>query len=407
MRKLFIISLAALLLGVGVVAFIEADPGYLLLSFGNYTLEASLWVGLSLLVLLLLLVYLLVRLTYRIIGGQRSLFSWLGARKTDKAVRLSTQGLISFTEGSWVQARRQLLSGAQNNEAPLANYLLAAQSSAKLHDADKVSEYLRAAAEVEPEATVAIEIMQAEIKIQAKEYTQALASLTEASKNVPRHPYVLSLLSDIYQGMNDWDSLLDLLPQLRRHKQLSGAAFLSLEKQVHCNRLQLCSSELGRLQAIWKQVPRHLQRDVDMVETYVQSLIKCEDYDAAEKAILRALKQGWQPALVREYGCLSGHNVGRQLSLAKKWLNAHPDDPHLLLCLGRLSARNELWSKSRQYFESSYQLERSAEVCAELGQLLTSLDDNEAATAYFREGLLLSEDDLPDLQLPPKISADA
>jgi len=96
MRTLFIISLAALLLGVGVVAFIEADPGYLLLSFGNYTLEASLWVGLSLLVLLLLLVYLLVRLTYRIIGGQRSLFSWLGARKTDKAVRLSTQGLISF-----------------------------------------------------------------------------------------------------------------------------------------------------------------------------------------------------------------------------------------------------------------------------------------------------------------------
>ncbi len=47
MRKLFIISLVALLLGVGVVALIEADPGYVLLSFGNYTLEASLWVALE------------------------------------------------------------------------------------------------------------------------------------------------------------------------------------------------------------------------------------------------------------------------------------------------------------------------------------------------------------------------
>ena len=93
MRKLFIISLAALLLGVGIVALIEADPGYVLLSFGNYTLEASLWVGVLLFALLLLSVYLLVRLTYRIIGGQRSLFSWLGTRKVDKALRLRVTGL--------------------------------------------------------------------------------------------------------------------------------------------------------------------------------------------------------------------------------------------------------------------------------------------------------------------------
>ena len=37
MRKLFIISLVALLLGAGLVAVIEADPGYVLLAFGNCT----------------------------------------------------------------------------------------------------------------------------------------------------------------------------------------------------------------------------------------------------------------------------------------------------------------------------------------------------------------------------------
>ena len=407
MRKLFIISLVALLLGVGVVALIEADPGYVLLSFGNYTLEASLWVGLLLFALLLLAVYLLVRLTYRIIGGQRSLFSWLGTRKVDKALRLSTRGLISFTEGNWVEARRQLLSGVQNNEAPLVNYLLAAQSSAKLHDTDKVPEYLHAAGEAEPTAAVAIEMMHAEMKLQASEYKQALALLTQAKSNVPRHPYVLSLLSQAYQGLNDWDMLLELLPQLRKHKQLSSEALQRLEKQVHYNRLQRCNADLDRLHVIWKKVPKLLQSDVGIAEIYVRNLIKCEDYDSAERVILRALKQAWQPALVREYGYLKGQNASRQLSQAEKWLKAHPDDPQLLLCLGRLSARNQVWSKSRLYFESSYRVEHSAEICAELGRLLTSFGESEAANVYFREGLLLSEDELPDLALPLKIATDA
>ena len=51
MRKLFAITLVALLLGVGIVAVIETDPGYVLVSYANYTLETSLWVGLLLLLL--------------------------------------------------------------------------------------------------------------------------------------------------------------------------------------------------------------------------------------------------------------------------------------------------------------------------------------------------------------------
>jgi HemY protein len=80
MRKLFAIALVALLLGVGIVAVIETDPGYVLVSYANYTLEASLWVGLLLLLLSMLSIYLLLQLAYRIVGGRRSLLSWLGMR---------------------------------------------------------------------------------------------------------------------------------------------------------------------------------------------------------------------------------------------------------------------------------------------------------------------------------------
>ena len=63
MRKLFAIALVALLVGVGIVALIETDPGYVLVSYGNWTLESSLWVGLLLLVLLVLVIALIVKKT--------------------------------------------------------------------------------------------------------------------------------------------------------------------------------------------------------------------------------------------------------------------------------------------------------------------------------------------------------
>ena len=142
MRKLFVLILIALLLGVGIVAVIETDPGYVLLSYGNYMLETSLWVGLLLLLVFTLLVYGVVRLTRKILSGQNLLLSWLGSRKSRQSSRLTSRGLISFIEGNWSKARRQLLRGASNNETPLLNYLMAARASYALNEPEKMREYL-------------------------------------------------------------------------------------------------------------------------------------------------------------------------------------------------------------------------------------------------------------------------
>ncbi len=406
MRKLFAIALVALLLGVGIVAIIETDPGYLLMAYGNYTLEASLWVGALLLLLFVLLVFLLLRLLYRVFSGQRSLVSWLGARKSQKALRLSTRGLISFIEGNWQVARRQLVQGASHSEAPLLNYLLAARSSAQLQDNDKVHEYLRAAAETEPGAAMAVEITLAELKLQAGEYHQAIAALDHSTRNPGRHPYVLSLLRRAHEGLQDWDKLLELLPQLHKHKLLSTEDFQQLERDVHLHCLGDASANLAQLQGNWKKVPRYLQENAAFVAEYARRLIALAEHGAAEKLILRALKQEWQASLVRLYGYVEADSA-KQLVRAEGWLKEHPDDPQLLLCLGRLSARDELWGKARDYFESAYRQEKNGEVCAELGRLLDALGEPTVAAAYYREGLLLQENSLPVLPRPDRFVHDA
>ena len=142
MRGLLILALLALLLGVGVVALIENHPGYVLIAYGQYTVETSLWVGLVLLTLIALLLYAAIALLRKVFSGQRSIAGWLGQRKTRRAARLTHRGLINFIEGNWERARRQLVGGAEHSEVPLLNYLIAARASFQLDEADKMREYL-------------------------------------------------------------------------------------------------------------------------------------------------------------------------------------------------------------------------------------------------------------------------
>lgn len=408
MRKIFTIILFALLLGVGVVALIETDPGYVLLSYGNYTLETSLWIGLLLLAVFTFLVFTLLRLLYKLISGQRNLVSWLGTRKVHHASRLTTRGLISFVEGNWAKAQRQLVRGAKNNEAPLVNYLLAARTSYRLNEPEKISEYLGAARGIESDAGIAVELTAAEMKLHDGEYEQALANLEQARRNPSRYPQALGLLQQAYVGLQDWEQLAGLLPELKKHKLLEDAQLTQLERQAYSQLLQRSAVDgsgpaLDNMRSSWQKMPAHLKQDPQVLNGYVRMLIDADAHAAAEKVILRGLKQHWDSGLVREYGYVHSENIPRQLAQAESWLAAHSEDAQLLLCLGRLSARDKLWGKARDYFESSYRLERSPETCAELGRLLIALGEPKVAAAYYREGLLLCENDLPQLPMPEKL----
>lgn len=412
MRKTFSLILVALLLGVGIVAVIESDPGYVLVAYGNYTVETSLWVGLVLLVVFTLLIYALVRLLRRLLGGQNSLASWLGGRRARASSRLTTRGLISFIEGNWSRARKQLLRGARSSEAPLINYLMAARASYRLNEPDKMREYLGAAEDAESEAGIAVELTQAEVKLHAGQYEQALATLVRARRNAGRHPYVLDLLHRAYYGLKDWPELIKLLPELKKYKVMEAEALDALEREIYGGMLSSSASADSRqdgeqLRQAWQKMPAHLKQDSVMLNNYVALLVTGEDSAGAEKVILRALKQNWDSGLVREYGYLSTDDPARQLAQAEKWLPAHTDDAQLLLSLGRLCARDKLWGKARDYFEGSYRLERTPEVCAELGRLILALGETKVAAAYYREGLEMDESGLPDLPMPEPIVATA
>jgi len=85
--------------------------------------------------------------------------------------------------------------------------------------------------------------------------------------------------------------------------------------------------------------------------------------------------------------------------IAEQWLKHRTNNPELLLALGRLSLRNELWGKAREYFETSLKLRRNRETLAELSRLNAHMGEEEASIKLLMQGLE-TDHGLPDLPMP-------
>ncbi|WP_439102297.1 heme biosynthesis HemY N-terminal domain-containing protein [Congregibacter sp.] len=409
MGGLFLIALLALVAGVGIVALIETEPGYLLIAYGGYTVETSFWVGILLIATLVLLLYASLRFLHRLITSPANVLNWAGERRLRQSARLTGRGTINFIEGNWAKSRKQLLRGAKYSESPLLNYLMAARASYRLQEPEAMSRQLMQAAESDLEAVIAVDLTQAELQLNDRQYEKALRTLETAKKNPGKHPQVLHLLCRAYDGLGDIEAMLTLLPLLRKHR-IGGALELDdLEARIHYDLLEQAAvtGDTELLKSRWKKYPGRLVDEESVQLHYLSALLRCDEVATVEREIERRLKKNWRPALVSLYGRINRETAQKQLATAEAWLRKHDKDPDLLLCLGRLAMVERQWAKARDYLERSYATRASEEACLELGRLLTAVGDHASAAEVFRVGTGLRNNPLPELPQPDDVVSDS
>jgi HemY protein len=392
MKRIYLYCLLALLAAVALVTAIEYDPGYVLITYGLYSLETSVWVALAIFSLVFVVIVTVVSFIRKIFRQGNQWGQWF----SNRSQRRTTDGFIAFIEGNWERSRRVLARSAEGSETPLLNYLFAARASNELKDDKKTRQFLKSAEQSTAGASIAVGLAQAEMELQNGRYEQCLATLMRLRRNTEKHPYVLKLLKSVYLGLNDWTAMADILPELKKYKLVASEELLILEVKAAEVQLNNVTTDISALKSIWKQLPRHLTRNGQLVVLYARLLIANGDGQAVESVLRHQLKLDWQRPLIDLYGRIEGEDSGKLLLFAEGWLKERNNDSGLLLCLGRLSIRNELWGKARDYFESSLKLEKHAETFAELGRLLSFLDEHEKSNEYFHQGLLVGMHDLPD-----------
>lgn len=394
--KRFAIVVVLLLAAVGFLGWaIYQDTGYVLISYDRFRYESSFWVFLALigcLWLLSMVVHWVLGLLY---ASGALVNPWSRRHRARRVAKASRSGLRELAEGQWSNALTHLRTAAEHDRQPLVHYLGAARAASELGEYEQSEELLRKAQEREPEAGLAVGLTRAQLQIDRAQYAEARASLNTLHNEHPRHTHVLTLLQQLYVQLKDWPALCRLMPELRKHRVLPPAKLDELEllawtaavEQAGVAATATPEDPQQALNQCWQTVPGKLRNEPLLVRAYADGLSRLGAEDKAEEVLYAALKKQFDDRLVERYGRVRGREPARQLSHAEAWLNAHPESAELLLALGRLSLRNELWGKARDYLEASLRFEHRAETCAELARLLAQLGDNERSNRLFQEGL--------------------
>ena len=380
---LLIITLA---LGALAANFLLTDNGYVLINFRGYAIEMSVPV----LVMLLVVGYLAIRFIVHLWRAPRRLGEMAAQRKVRKAGERIVRGYIEMGEGNYARGERLLTKGVRNSETPLLNYLAAARAAQAQGDTGRRDNWLKMAYEHEPRAAATVLLTQAELQLANEEIEVARATLNQVLEMTPRNPAALRIKAELSVASKDWHEMQLLLPRLLKSGHVSKDVTDNWYIATWCALMGEAGEQPDSVDRLWKQLPKNLRDNPVLMRARLEALLKEGRTNEAETIIRKALKQSWSEELILLYGLLEADDRSALLRRAERWLQQRPDDSALLLTAGRLCVRNELWGKARSYFESSIGLRPTPETWHELGQLLTRMGEEQAASDAYQKGLTLS-----------------
>jgi HemY protein len=401
----FLVMLIIFIVSVFLGLKIAEDPGFAFFSYKNWSMEMPLWFAILSLVILFFLTFWIVHMFDRVDFSLYRFRNWRRLRQKNKSYSKTNRGLVELMEGNWHSAEDYLVDGIAQSDAPLINYLAAAKAAHEQGAYEKRDSYLRKAHVVAPQAELAIGLTQARLLFEQGQLEQALAKLRPLLVIAPKQKMVLKLLERVYVHLGNWDELLKLLPSLRKAKLIDNAEMEIFEKKIYVQLLNNVENTKGGeagARAIFSKLPRKFQKDPEVVCAYAKLLLP---YPATanelESMLSRVISQEWNGEAVRLYGLLPLTNPTKQFTKAEGWLKKYPDHAILLLTVGRLAMRCQLWGKARDYYEHSLRLDVVPEAFVEYGKLLEKLGEHSAAIKNYRDGLLTQTD--ASAILPPPL----
>lgn len=406
MKLRLFIWIALLLLGSVIGHYMMQGSGYVLISYGTWSYESSLWVFSLLFAVALSTLYIGLHFLFALLKTPSALKNWQEKRQINVAIGKTVQGLITLAEGNFKQSEKLLMAGA-HGKGKLINYLAAARAAQYSGNYEQSDEFIAEASKSTKGAELAIGLQHAQLLLEREQFEQCLATCLRLKKQFPKHPFVNKMLLKAHTALNDWQAVLDVLPQMSKHKLLPSRQSTELELKAYVklisSMIQARSSDSKDpevLLSVWHKIPaRILKQDsfLELIEGFINHLISIDANHQAESELRKALSYRKEESLIELYGWIKGKDVYRQLIIAKDLSKELPNDATTQLTLGRVYLMNEDFESAQHAFESSLSLKNSSEVRSELSRLYLANHQNEKALEMLRQGVGLQ---LPELPLP-------
>lgn len=378
---LWLLTLFALAVGISLAA--RFNDGYLLLVFPPWRAEISLNLAIVLVAGTFVVLYTLLRalaLTFALPGRVRK---FRELRRRERAAGTFQDALRLLFEGRYSQALKKAGEAHADGQSPGLAALVAARAAQYLHEPAKQEAWLERAGTDDPRVQTACLMLEAELCLNARRFSDAVIVLQRLQKIAGRHIAALRLELRAQQGCGNWDEVLRIARLLEKRDALLPALAQEIKLKAHQENVTQRRTDRGRLLAYLKQVPAR-EGCPRLARAFAEALIELGAHDEAQAIVEAQLDAQWDSALVGLYGRHLGGNLTARIARAEAWLTQHPDDAQLLLTLGRLCLAQRLWGKAQAYLEASLSLADRREVRLELARLFEQTERSGEAMRHYR-----------------------
>lgn len=364
----FLVLLILLIAGVVGAPYLMGNKGYVMISAGEYVIDATV----SSAVIMITGFYFVLLAVEAIINKFFYGLGWFNRRSKARAKQQTERGILALASGDFKKAETLTLKAAGKSQAPVLNYLAAAQSAQGLGKSENRDEYLRLAHKSAVSDTLAVEITQAKLQIQQQQFEQALSTLTVLHDKHPKHKVVLTLLKDVCLERKEWGQLLALIPQLQKQKLLTAAEADKLRTSTHFQHLAQVAKQEGSVGLLnaWDKLPKPLKHDGRYLAEASAQLINRNDHKSAYLLIMDALSKEFYPELVEIVAKLELSDYHALIERLKRLQKSRAGSGLLAVTIGQLLVKEARWE------------EAVVELCQGITQAPSSLAYAALAKAY-------------------------
>ncbi|MEX2319814.1 MAG: heme biosynthesis HemY N-terminal domain-containing protein [Saccharospirillum sp.] len=366
-----------LILGAGLLAhFMVRHPGYVMIAWGQWMVEITLWSAVGLFLVLFLVSWLAIKLL-RGINPVR-LARQYRDRRDRKTARVATgQAVLAWLEGDdtkTLAALHRVVNAGGSERLPRVLTLVPGQDSGDWPA--RVSEFKQA----DPELALVADALTAERLVHSGD-AAALLALWQQQPGLQR---IRKLQPDYWRALMDQGQAEVALQAINKTPNLNPSDRERWQQQVALQLIeQACQTSVADLGPL-KNLPKTIRQKADVVAAECHCLLVHGQTDDAFKRLSRALEKAPAPALLR---CLLDPRLpaAQTLPLAEQLEKRHGSNPALMLTLGQLCEAQSLWGKAEDYLVEAWRIDPNRDSGLALARFFEHRQQTDRALTQYRE----------------------
>ena len=366
MKSFLIFILLGLLVFIG-WQYLIVDNGYVLIEFLNYSIETSVPIFVSFLIIL----YFIFRIFGVVWRSPKMIREKMEMRGKERSVKLHHEAQALIGQGLNAKAAKKLDSSISSDGKNINAVVDRMNLAAKENDFKSISEIAEKLILEEPKHKTYIFSHACKLLIGLDEYSLAQKFADNLIEDSSKNSEARNLLFMIKSAVGD-PSIIGQLPKYA--KTIDGKI---LSKTI----LKLSRKLKGQktVEDLFGGLPRSLDKQPDFITAKCELWMAKEDHIKAENELKKAIPSYWNENHISLYSKLLISNIEGLSSQLEIWLKERPRDSNLWLAASRLARREGLWSKAKQCLERSIELKNDSQKQTELALILAQLGEKDEA----------------------------